>query len=78
MYESVCVFVCLWACVYEDVCLCEYLSHFEELWQLRHPVKKLLVDVQSVFALVLLHVKVFLYRDGEEREDEEQENETKI
>ena len=46
-------------CVYASM----YLCHFEELRQLRHPVKKFFVDVQSIFTLVLLHVKVFLYRD---------------
>lgn len=37
-----------------------YLCHFEKLGQLGHPVEERLVDLQSLFALVLLHVKVFL------------------
>lgn len=37
-----------------------YLCHFEELRQFGHPVEESLVDLQSFFALVLLHVKVFL------------------
>lgn len=37
-----------------------YLSHLEELRQLGHPVQERLVDLQGFFALVLLHVKVFL------------------
>jgi len=37
-----------------------YLCHFEKLRQFGHPVEEGLVDLQSFFALVLLHVKVFL------------------
>ncbi len=37
-----------------------YLCHFEKLGQFGHPVEESLVDLQSFFALVLLHVKVFL------------------
>lgn len=52
-----CVHLC--TCVY--LCAQMYLCHFEELRQFCHPVKKFLVDVQSIFTLILLHVKVFLY-----------------
>lgn len=45
-----------------------YLCHFEELWELRHPVKELLVDVQGIFTLVLLHVKVFLCVPEDEKQ----------
>ena len=52
-----------------------YLRHFEELGQFGHPVEERLVDLQSFFALVLLHVKVFLC----ESEDQNQhENKQKI
>lgn len=44
-----------------------YLCHSEKLGQFGHPVEECLVDLQSFFALVLLHVKVFLYRDREVR-----------
>ena len=37
-----------------------YLSHFEKLGQFGHPVEEGLVDLQGFFALILLHVKVFL------------------
>lgn len=41
-----------------------YLCHFKELGQFGHPVEERLVDLQSFFALVLLHVKVFLCVPG--------------
>ena len=47
-----------------------YLRHFEELGQFGHPVEERLVDLQSFFALVLLHVEVFLCVSEDQNQQE--------
>lgn len=46
----------------------QYLCHFQKLRQFCHPVEEVLVDLQCFFALILLHVKVFLCTAKEEEE----------
>lgn len=38
-----------------------YLRHLEKLRELGHPDKKPLVYFQRLFALILLHIKIFLF-----------------
>lgn len=45
-----------------------YLRHFEKLGQFGHPVEEGLVELQSFFALVLLHVEVFLCVPEDEKQ----------
>lgn len=58
--------LCLLPCTHDsrsicgDKCSLIYLCYFQEFWYPGHSSEELLVDVQTFFALSLLHVKVFL------------------